>query len=215
MIIWSANFVTSSALVSACPNYKQPEFAFIGRSNVGKSSFINMLTNKKNLAKVSGTPGKTRLINHFIINDHWYLVDLPGYGFARISKPEREKLEKLIYSYFKRRRNLRHTYVLIDSRLDPQANDIAFMTWLALHKIHFTVLFTKCDKVNKTKLAKNVRKFENIFNEFDSCVTGLIPTSIISKTGKTEVLKSLEQHLMQNHLDELPDTPDEDPAKLK
>jgi GTP-binding protein len=215
MIIWSANFVTSSALLSACPNYKEPEFAFIGRSNVGKSSFINMLTNKKNLAKVSGTPGKTRLINHFIINDHWYLVDLPGYGFARISKPEREKLEKLIYSYFKRRRNLRHTYVLIDSRLDPQANDVAFMTWLALHQIHFTVLFTKSDKVNKTKLAKNIQKFENIFSEFDSYVSGLIPTSIILKKGKAEVLKSIEQQLHRNHSDDPPDTPDENPVEMK
>jgi GTP-binding protein len=195
MKIRSAEFVSSAPLVSSCPKLKLPEFAFIGRSNVGKSSLINMITGRKKLAKVSQTPGKTRLINHFRINDEWYLVDLPGYGFARISKPEREKLEKLIYSYFQKRANLKHTFQLIDSRLTPQTNDITFMSWLALHKIKFTVIFTKSDKLTRTGLNKNIAEYNKILSEFGPYTEQIIPSSIVTIAGREEILQSIDNLL--------------------
>lgn len=195
MDIKSADFISSSPNISSCPQLKLPEFAFIGRSNVGKSSLINMLTNRKNLAKVSQTPGKTRLINHFKINDTWYIVDLPGYGFARISKDEKAKLEKLIYSYFLKRKNLEHTFLLVDSRLDPQSNDITFMTWLALHHIGFTLLFTKSDKLSKTRLEKNMHNYRKILIEFKPNPGEIIPTSIMTHTGKERILQTIKSFL--------------------
>lgn len=154
-----------------------------------------MLTNRKRLAKVSQTPGKTRLINHFKINDTWYLVDLPGYGFARISKEEKAKLEKMIYSYFLKRKNLQHTFLLIDSRLNPQANDITFMTWLSLHHIGFTLLFTKSDKLSKTRLAKNMNNWRKILVEFSPTPGEIIPTSIMTNSGKKEILQTIKTFL--------------------
>ncbi len=195
MDIKSADFISSSPNISSCPQLKLAEFAFIGRSNVGKSSLINMLTNRKSLAKVSQTPGKTRLINHFKINDTWYLVDLPGYGFARISKDEKAKLEKLIYSYFLKRKNLEHTFLLVDSRLDPQSNDITFMTWLALHHIGFTLLFTKSDKLSKTRLVKNMNNYRKILIEFNPNSGEIIPTSIMTNKGKEEILQTIKSFL--------------------
>lgn len=195
MNIISSDFISSSPNVSSCPQLKLAEFAFIGRSNVGKSSLINMITNRKSLAKVSQTPGKTRLINHFKINDNWYLVDLPGYGFARIPKAEKTKLEKLIYSYFLKRKNLEHTFLLVDSRLDPQANDITFMTWLALHHIEFTLLFTKSDKLSKTRLGKNMNNYRKILTEFNPNPAEIIPTSIISNAGREEILQTIDLFL--------------------
>lgn len=195
MEITSSEFISSSPNISSCPQLKLAEFAFIGRSNVGKSSLINMLTNRKSLAKVSQTPGKTRLINHFKINDTWYLVDLPGYGFARISKDEKAKLEKLIYSYFQKRKNLEHTFLLVDSRLDPQSNDITFMTWLALHHIGFTLLFTKSDKLSKTHLVKNMNNYRKILIEFNPNPEEIIPTSIMTHTGKAEILQTIKSFL--------------------
>ena len=195
MDIKSADFISSSPNISSCPQLKLAEFAFIGRSNVGKSSLINMLTNRKSLAKVSQTPGKTRLINHFKINDSWYLVDLPGYGFARISKDEKARLEKLIYSYFLKRKNLEHTFLLVDSRLDPQSNDITFMTWLALHHIGFTLLFTKSDKLSKTRLEKNMNNYRKILIEFNPNPGEIIPTSIMTHTGKEGILQTINSFL--------------------
>jgi GTP-binding protein len=199
MVIKTADFISSAPNITSCPQLKLAEFAFIGRSNVGKSSLINMLTNKKNLAKVSQTPGKTRLINHFKINDTWYLVDLPGYGFARISKEGKAKLEKLIYSYFEKRKNLEHTFLLVDSRLEPQANDITFMTWLTLHHIGFTILFTKSDKLTKAKLAKNISNYLKILNEFSPNPGQIIPTSIMTQSGKAEILETIGYFLPTTH----------------
>ena len=195
MVITSAEFISSAPNISSCPQLKLAEFAFIGRSNVGKSSLINYLTNRKSLAKVSQTPGKTRLINHFKINDSWYLVDLPGYGFARLSKTEKAKLEKLIYSYFEKRKNLEHTFLLIDSRLEPQANDITFMTWLTLHHVGFTVIFTKSDKLSKGGLAKNLNNWRHILSEFSRVPTSIIPTSTVSHTGKEAILQTIDSFI--------------------
>ena len=189
MDIKQADFISSSPNVSSCPQLKSAEFAFIGRSNVGKSSLINMLTNRKSLAKASQTPGKTRLINHFKINDIWYLVDLPGYGFVRIPKTEKLKLENLIYSYFLKRKNLKHTFLLVDSRLDPQLIDITFMTWLASHHIRFTLLFTKSDKLSKVRLEKNINNYRLILTEFNPDPGEIIPTSIITRRGKENILQ--------------------------
>jgi len=195
MVITTAEFISSSPNISSCPQLRLPEFAFIGRSNVGKSSLINMLTNRKGLAKVSQTPGKTRLINHFKINSTWYLVDLPGYGFARIPKTEKLKLEKLIYSYFLKRTNLEHTFLLVDSRLDPQSNDVTFMTWLELHHIKFSLLFTKSDKLSKTRLEKNMNHYHQILTEFKPNPGEIIPTSIVSHSGKEKILQTIDHFL--------------------
>jgi GTP-binding protein len=147
MDITQSRFVISNSKVEDCPNSQLPEYAFIGRSNVGKSSLINMLTGKKNLAKVSGKPGKTRLINHFLINDTWHLVDLPGYGYAKVSKKEKKVFQKFITDYFKKRKQLVNAFVLIDSRHEPQNIDLEFMQWLGANAIAFSIIFTKTDKL--------------------------------------------------------------------
>src|SRR5690554_565220 len=146
MVIHSAEFVISNTEVDKCPQPNKPEYAFIGRSNVGKSSLINMLTGHSKLAKTSGRPGKTQLINHFMINESWYLVDLPGYGFAKASKSERKKWEEFIQRYLITRKNLVNTFVLIDSRLEPQKIDLEFMEWCGIKGIPFSMVFTKIDK---------------------------------------------------------------------
>ena len=155
MIIRSASFVTSSAKISQLPAPDRPEFAFIGRSNVGKSSLINMIVSRKGLAKISGSPGKTQTINHFIINDSWYLVDLPGYGYARVSHKMREQWDKLFTSYITMRENLILLFVLIDARHEPMASDLAFMEKLALNGIPFARVFTKSDKLSAVVAEKN------------------------------------------------------------
>ncbi|NJX17104.1 ribosome biogenesis GTP-binding protein YihA/YsxC, partial [Tamlana crocina] len=142
-----AEFVISNSDVSKCPETKLPEYAFIGRSNVGKSSLINSLTNRKDLAKTSGRPGKTQLINHFLINQSWYLVDLPGYGYARVSKKEKKTFQKFITNYFEKREQMLCAFVLIDSRHKPQPIDMEFMTWMGEHQIPFCIIFTKADKL--------------------------------------------------------------------
>ena len=156
MIINSAVFTVSNSNIAACPQHKLPEYAFIGRSNVGKSSLINMLTKSKKLAKTSQTPGKTQLINHFLINNSWYLVDLPGIGFAKSSKHERVKWENFIADYFKNRTQLTNAFVLIDSRLEPQQIDVEFMEWLGSNGVPFSIVFTKTDKLSKNNLQKNI-----------------------------------------------------------
>jgi len=163
MQIKKAEFVISNTDVSKAPQEPLPEYAFIGRSNVGKSSLINMLTNQKKLAKTSGTPGKTQLINHFKINDEWFLVDLPGYGYAKTSKSSRKKFQKLITDYFKQRRNMVNAFVLVDARHEPQKIDMAFMRWLGEHNIPFSIVFTKADKLSSNELGKNTRKYKRKF----------------------------------------------------
>src|SRR5688572_30096325 len=160
MEITRAEFVSSHADVQKCPPPNKPEFAFIGRSNVGKSSLLNMLTNRKGLAKVSSTPGKTQTINHFIINDQWYLVDLPGYGYAKLSREKREGFGKMIEQYVLTRENLYCLFILIDIRLDPQQIDLDFITWCGQKEVALCLVFTKSDKLKRNELNRNVVKFQ-------------------------------------------------------
>src|SRR4051812_49336659 len=156
MIIKEAEFAGSSVTFAKCPKPDKPEYAFIGRSNVGKSSLINMIANKKNLAKTSGTPGKTQLINHFLINKTWYLVDLPGYGFARVSKTEKEKWEIMIREYLHKRENLMNVFILVDIRLEPQAIDLEFINRTGGAEIPLSIVFTKADKLSKNQVMFSV-----------------------------------------------------------
>jgi GTP-binding protein len=209
----------SSPALKDCPREDLPEFAFIGRSNVGKSSLINMIAGRKGLAKVSGTPGKTRLINHFKVESNladrtlpiadrrspianpksqipsrkspiasWFLVDLPGYGFARLSKEQREKFEGLIRSYLSKRENLACTFLLIDSRLEPQKIDLDFMNWLGDEEIPFVILFTKCDKLSKTLLQTNLVKYRAALSASWQELPTILPTSAETRAGKEELL---------------------------
>jgi GTP-binding protein len=168
-MIKKAEFITSNTDYNKCPSPHKPEFAFIGRSNVGKSSLINMLTQHKKLAKISGTPGKTQLINHFGIDDRWYLVDLPGYGFAKVSLNVKSNWDRMIKGYLTSRENLVATFVLIDSRLSPQKLDLKFILWCAQNEVPIVLVFTKADKINKSKVKGNVNQFlkasEEIFEE--------------------------------------------------
>ncbi|MDN3669602.1 ribosome biogenesis GTP-binding protein YihA/YsxC [Echinicola jeungdonensis] len=192
-MIKKAKFLTSNTDYKKCPSPHKPEFAFIGRSNVGKSSLINMLTNTKGLAKISGTPGKTQLINHFEIDERWYMVDLPGYGFAKVSKSHKADWEKMIKDYLTLRENLEATFVLIDSRLSPQKKDLEFILWCAENAIPIVLIFTKADKLAKAKIQANVRKFlktsESIFEEAPMYFI----TSSTSALGRDEVLEFIEE----------------------
>ncbi|BDC98407.1 ribosome biogenesis GTP-binding protein YihA/YsxC [Persicobacter psychrovividus] len=188
MKIKSANFVISNTDISKCPKANKAEFAFIGRSNVGKSSLINALTERKSLAKTSSTPGKTQLINHFEINDEWYLVDLPGYGYAKVSKTSRSKWGKMIETYLKARENLLCTFVLVDSRHEPQKVDTAFMNWLGENEIPFVIVFTKCDKQSHTKLQSNIAKYRKIMKKTWEELPTMITTSSESGLGREELL---------------------------
>jgi GTP-binding protein len=193
MIIHFADFVISNTDYRKCPTPDKPEYAFIGRSNVGKSSLINLLTGRKKLAKISGTPGKTITINHFIINASWYLVDLPGYGFAKRSKSEREKWEKMIRSYILHRANLVSVFVLVDMRHEPQKNDLEFMEWLAVSQIPFTIVFTKADKLKPAQLAAQVEKYQNhMFTEWVE-LPPMIVTSAEKGDGRSELLDYIAQ----------------------
>ncbi|HPE22192.1 MAG TPA: ribosome biogenesis GTP-binding protein YihA/YsxC [Bacteroidales bacterium] len=196
MIIRSASFVTSSAKISQLPAPDRPEFAFIGRSNVGKSSLINMLVSRKGLAKISGSPGKTQTINHFIINDSWYLVDLPGYGYARVSRKMREQWEKLFTSYITMRENLILLFVLVDARHEPMAVDLAFMEKLALNGIPFARVFTKSDKLSAAVAEKN-REIHNstMLRTWESLPPTFI-TSAARGTGKEELLDYIENNMI-------------------
>ncbi len=165
MKIKSADFVISNSDVSKCPNESLPEYAFIGRSNVGKSSLINMLMSRKNLAKTSGRPGKTQLINHFKINGNWFLVDLPGYGYARVSKKDKKTFQKYITNYFEQRQQLVCSFVLVDVRHEPQKIDMEFMEWMGENGIPFCIIFTKADKLKPKALEKNVDAYIQILLE--------------------------------------------------
>lgn len=200
MIIKSADFYISSGRADQCPqDSKLPEYAFIGRSNVGKSSLINMLTGRKALAKTSSTPGKTMLINHFIINNEWYLVDLPGYGFARRGKKEMEKFRNLIEYYILERQQLTCLFVLIDSRLPPQKIDLEFIQWLGEEGIPFCIVFTKADKNKTGELKKNVQGFlKKLQEEWEELPVHFV-TSSEKGTGRMELLDYIDE--INNGLD--------------
>ena len=218
MKIEKIEFVCSSPTLKFCPKEDLPEFAFIGRSNVGKSSLINMLADHKGLAKVSGTPGKTRLLNHFRVvsaitrelqpdqaaqparnhntgTSSWFLVDLPGYGFAKLSKTQREKFEGLIQNYLQNRENLALTFLLIDSRLEPQKIDLEFMNWLGDNEVGFLILFTKTDKLSKTQLANNMASYQKALSASWSELPLIIPTAAETTTGREVVLESIDRVL--------------------
>jgi GTP-binding protein len=197
MIIKSAEFVCSNTQISKLPPPVKPEYAFIGRSNVGKSSLINMLVNKKGLAKTSQTPGKTQLINHFIINDNWYLVDLPGYGYARISKSKKEDWDKFIRNYLNKRESLQCVMVLIDSRLEPQKIDLEFCNMLGEKGLPFALIFTKADKQSATKTDQHVALFKKALLATFEEVPDVFITSSESGLGKDEVLNFIH-HINQH-----------------
>ena len=180
-------------MVSMCPKDTKPEYAFIGRSNVGKSSLINMLCRHKGLAKTSATPGKTLLINHFIINKEWYLVDLPGYGFAKRSKKEVAKLDQMIRGYILGREQLVNTFVLVDVRLEPQAIDLEFMNWLGMSGVPFSILFTEADKLSATKVRLNVDAYQKKMLEAWEEMPPFFITSAEKGTGREEVLDYIEK----------------------
>lgn len=193
MIVKSADFVCSNTQISKLPPPLKPEYAFIGRSNVGKSSLINMITGKKGLAKTSQTPGKTQLINHFLINENWFLVDLPGYGYARISKSKKEEWDKYIRNYLQKRENLQCVFILIDSRLEPQKIDLEFCASLGERGIPFVITFTKADKQGKVKTDQNVAKFRKALLEYFEEVPQHFITSAELQTGKDEILNFINE----------------------
>lgn len=195
MEVLQSEFIKSSSSIDQCPEESLPEFAFIGRSNVGKSSLINMLTNNKKLAKVSGRPGKTQLINHFLINKSWFLVDLPGYGWARVAKTEKAKWGEMIHDYLIQRSNLMMTFVLVDSRLDPQPIDVEFINWLGEQGLPLSILFTKSDKQSKNKSQSAMAKYRRILKTSWNDLPPLFLTSSASFDGKEDVLNYIEEVL--------------------
>lgn len=191
--IKTSTFVKSSQEHQDCPPPDMPEYAFIGRSNVGKSSLINMLTDRNKLAKVSSTPGKTQLINHFLINEQWYLVDLPGYGWAQVSKTDKAKWKKMIDAYLLERRNLITVFVLIDSRHEPQKVDVEFMAWLGENQVPFAMIFTKLDKLKRSQRELNLKKYNKILSENWEELPDQMVTSSETKEGREEVLEYIEK----------------------
>jgi GTP-binding protein len=193
MEIKDAQFVMSNSDYRKCPTPNLPEYAFIGRSNVGKSSLINAITNRNSLAKTSGKPGKTQLINHFLIDKAWYLVDLPGYGYAAVSKVKRAMFHEFIREYLLERPNLMCTFVLLDSRLEPQKIDLEFMQWLGENGIPFVMVFTKTDKLNSTKLRNNMKTYQAKMLEFWEEFPTAFYTSSVSKQGTEDILSFVEE----------------------
>jgi GTP-binding protein len=193
MKITKSEFSISSATVSQCPKDTKPEYAFIGRSNVGKSSLINMLCNHKGLAKTSATPGKTLLINHFIINNEWYLVDLPGYGFAKRSKTQRDKLEQMISSYILQRRQLTNVFVLVDIRHDPQQIDREFIDWLGKSGIPFAIIFTKADKLAPSKMKQQAEAYMSKLEDTWEILPPYFISSAEKAYGRDEILDYIDQ----------------------
>lgn len=209
MIINSARFVTSSPTVEKAPNTTLHEYAFIGRSNVGKSSLINMLTGRKGLAMTSAKPGKTMLINHFLVNDKWYIVDLPGYGYAQRSKKDLAVIDNMIRSYILERPQMTNLFLLIDSRLEPQKIDLQFMEWLGENGVPFSIVFTKADKQSKTATSRNVAKFcEKMLEQWEELPPVFISSSE-DRRGREEILDYIDQ---LNRLPLLADTPDAEAA---
>ncbi len=195
MQIKQADYVISSPSVDKCPKPDKPEFAFIGRSNVGKSSLINMLTGRQSLAKTSATPGKTQLINHFIINREWYLVDLPGYGYAKISQSQRKKWEKMIEEYLRKRENLLNIFVLIDSRHSPQKIDIEFINTLGEWQLPFSIVFTKADKVKPLALQRNTGDFLEALRQSWQFLPQSFISSAEKKSGRDEILSFVDEQI--------------------
>ncbi len=193
MKISKAEFVISNTDVKKCPKPDKPEYAFIGRSNVGKSSLINMLVRHSGLAKTSGKPGKTQLINHFLINENWYLVDLPGYGFAQVSKKDRSVWSGFIKDYILERENLLNLFVLLDARLEPQKNDLEFMENLGLCRIPFAMTFTKTDKLSGSELPKNIAIYKKKMLETWESLPPVFITSAVNKLGQSEILNYIEE----------------------
>lgn len=193
MKIKSAEFVMSNSDVAKCPNVSIPEYAFIGRSNVGKSSLINMLMQRKSLAKTSGRPGKTQLINHFIINKSWHLVDLPGYGYARVSKTAKKTFQAFITKYFEKRRQLVMAFVLVDCRHEPQPIDLEFMEWLGSNGLPFGIIFTKADKLKPNALARNIEAYkERLLQDWEELPPYFVSSSSHG-TGRDQILDYIGQ----------------------
>ncbi|WP_276875173.1 ribosome biogenesis GTP-binding protein YihA/YsxC [Chryseobacterium joostei] len=193
MVIKTATFVKSSGKWQDCPEPTMPEYAFIGRSNVGKSSLINAMMNHKDLAKTSGTPGKTQLINHFLVNENWYLTDLPGYGYAKVSKSIRKDFEKLITNYILNRRNLVNLFVLVDSRHNPQKIDLEFIQWCGESGVPFSIVFTKSDKLKPSEIIKNFENYKKELHKTWEDLPELYITSAEKKTGGDEILNFIEK----------------------
>ncbi|MFM7216615.1 MAG: ribosome biogenesis GTP-binding protein YihA/YsxC [Bacteroidota bacterium] len=193
MNIGDASYVISSPSVEKCPEPKLPEYAFIGRSNVGKSSLINLITGRKELARTSAKPGKTQLINHYLINSSWYLVDLPGYGYAKISWTERVRWQKMIRDYLIKRTSLMSVFVLVDIRIDPQASDLEFINWLGGNRIPFGIVFTKCDKISRQQSVKAVEKYKRKLLETWEDVPPLFITSATDKIGRDELIRYIAE----------------------
>ncbi|MDZ4148255.1 MAG: ribosome biogenesis GTP-binding protein YihA/YsxC [Flavobacteriaceae bacterium] len=194
MKISSAEFLISNSEVAKCPKDRLPEYAFIGRSNVGKSSLINMLTNRKDLAKTSSKPGKTQLINHFLINKNWFLVDLPGYGYAKVSKKSKSVFQEYITDYFLQREQLVAAFVLLDIRLEPQKIDLEFLEWLGVNEIPFFMVFTKADKVGSQRAILNVEAYKKVLLEslWEELPETFI-TSAVNNNGRDEILKKIQE----------------------
>ena len=192
MQIKSAEFVVSNQDVDKCPSNSLPEYAFIGRSNVGKSSLINMLTTRKNLAKTSGRPGKTQLINHFLINKNWYLVDLPEYGYARVSKTQKKVFQKFITAYFEKRKQLVCAFILVDIRHKPQPIDLNFMSYLGEQQIPFSIIFTKADKLKPKAIENYIEDYKAILLETWEEIPNYFITSSTKGNGKDELLNYIE-----------------------
>lgn len=197
-MIRKATFLVSNTDVKKCPPPDKPEYAFIGRSNVGKSSLINMLVGQKSLAKVSVKPGKTQLINHFLIDDNWYLVDLPGYGYAKISNSIKDKFQKLISEYIVHRENLYCLFVLIDIRHEAQKIDLEFMSWLGESHIPFAIIFTKSDKIGKVAAAKNIAAYSAVLKEQWEELPPMLISSSLNGQGKEEIVEFIEKVHTQN-----------------
>lgn len=193
MQIKTAKFIISNTDPTKCPKSQRTEYAFVGRSNVGKSSLINMLTNHKKLAKTSGKPGKTQLINHFLINDDWYLVDLPGYGYAQVSRTQRRKWQDFVRSYIQSRDNLTCVMVLVDSRLEPQKPDMEFIEWLGVNGVPFTLIFTKSDKLTKNQKAKNIAHYKKELLKSWEELPPIFVTSAETRVGSEELLAYIDQ----------------------
>lgn len=193
MEIKQATFLVSNTNVEKCPKQQFPEYAFIGRSNVGKSSLINMLTNHKGLAKTSGKPGKTQLINHFLINNSWFLVDLPGYGYAQVSKSVKKVFQKFITDYFLKRRQLISAFVLVDIRHQPQKIDLEFMQWLGENAIPFSIIFTKADKLKSMAIERNIEEYQKVVLETWEEFPPFFVTSSETALGKESVLEYIDK----------------------
>lgn len=192
MLVKSARFIISNSQVSKCPKSKLPEYAFIGRSNVGKSSLINALCNCKNLAKTSSRPGKTQLINHFLINENWHLVDLPGFGYARVSKTQKKVFQKFITNYFKERIQLVTAFLLIDIRHEPQPIDLNFMQWLGENSIPFSIIFTKADKLKTEAIDRNIANYSGKLLETWETIPPKFVTSSMNRSGVEDVLAYID-----------------------